>query len=244
VKKPEVISKIKKLLQLADASKNSNVEEAAVAAAKAQALMEKHRIKKAMLNEKEKIGWRSLIDKGTPDNWKLFLVTSLAKNNGCYIVRSEDYAKDNQIHVVGEELDYESVQQLYTYLVNELNKLCIFNLLNIKTSSGSYPSIEYAKSFYLGAVTAIQSRLEIARHEARRQELDKAATKAHRKLVVNALVQIDNKTELAKDWVKNNLEAEFKSVPIGDTNPAGYTAGQVAADKIDLTPDRKALDQS
>jgi hypothetical protein len=70
VPKTEIISKIKKLLQLADSNKNSNVEEAAAAAAKAQSLMEKHRIKKAMLNEKEQIGWRALIDKGNPENWK------------------------------------------------------------------------------------------------------------------------------------------------------------------------------
>jgi Protein of unknown function (DUF2786) len=244
VSKTEIISKIKKLLQLADSNKNSNVEEAAVAAAKAQSLMEKHRIKKAMLNEKEQIGWRALIDKGNPENWKLFLITALASTNGCYVVRSAEYEKDNQVNVVGEELDFETVQQLYTYLVNELNKLCILDLLNIKTSSGSYPSIEYAKSFYLGAVTTIRSRLEVARHETRQQEMDKAATRAQRKLIANALVRIDNKSEKAKDWVKNNLEAEFKSVPLDNTSPAGYNAGQEAANNISLTPERKSLDES
>lgn len=242
MEKSDIISKIKKLLQLADANKNSNVEEAAIAAAKAQSLMEKHRIKKAMLNEKEQIGWNALVDKGNPENWKLFLITALASNNGCYIVRSETYETDNQVHVVGEELDFETVQQLYTYLVNELNKLCILDLLEIKTNSGSYPSIEYAKSFYLGAVTSIRSRLEIARNETRRQELDRAATYAHRKLIATALVRIDDKAQKAKDWVKNNLNAEFKNVPIDNANSAGYTAGQEAANNINLNPDRKALD--
>ena len=96
----KIILKIQKLLELADTSKNSNLEEAASAAAKAQALMEKHRIKKAMLNEIGHVAWRPLEDKGNPSDWKLYLVSFLAKNNGCYVVRSEDYENDNKINIL------------------------------------------------------------------------------------------------------------------------------------------------
>ena len=47
--KIKIIDKIRKLLSLA--KKNSSIEEAASATAKAQALMEEHRIHQAMLND-------------------------------------------------------------------------------------------------------------------------------------------------------------------------------------------------
>ena len=200
--KSEIISKIKKLLQLADTSKNSNVEEAAVAAAKAQALMEKHRIKKAMLNESDQINSRLLIDKGAPADWKLFLITALCNLNGCYVVRSQDYAKDNQVFIVGEELDFETVQQLYTYLVMELNKLCILDLLEIKTDTGVYPSMEYAQSFYMGATATIRSRLELAKRESRREELDNALTLDYRKKLTKALVILDDKVPVSAEKIQ------------------------------------------
>jgi len=240
--KQKVIAKIKKLLQLADASKNSDLEEATSAAAKAQALMEKHRIKKAMLHEEEPIGWRPLIDKGQPATWKLYLVTALTKNNGCYVVRSQDYEKDNQIHVVGEEADHETIQQLYTYIVNELNKLCILHLLDFRTELGEYPDIEYAKSFYLGAVTTVEERLKAACQNARQQELNKASTIQEKYAVTSALVVIDNKVDKAKDWVKNNLNAEIKNIGLDNTNSTGYSAGKAAGDQINLTPDRKTFE--
>jgi len=241
VAKPEIIEKIKKLLQLADASKNSNIEEAASAAAKAQALMEKHRIKKAMLNESDQINTRLLVDKGAPADWKLFLITALCSLNGCYVVRSENYQTDNQVFVVGEELDFETVQQLYSYLVMELNKLCILELLEIKTETGVYPSLDYAQSFYMGGVTAIRSRLEIAKQESRREEFDNAVSMDYRQKLTRALVRLDSKLAKAKAWVENNISVEFKSVTTTSKDAAGYQAGVEAANQINLTPDRKSI---
>ena len=112
--KKDIIKRIQKLLKLADTSKNSNIEEAAAAATKAQALMEKHRIKKAMLDvsDKEILTRKTLIDKGRPENWKVYLCNAISKHNGCYIIKSADYEKDNVMCVAGEVKDIETVQEL------------------------------------------------------------------------------------------------------------------------------------
>ena len=238
----KIILKIQKLLQLADTSKNSNVEEAASAAAKAQALMEKHRIKKAMLNQVGHIAWRPLEDKGNPEDWKLFLVSHLAKNNGCYVVRSEDYDQDNKINIVGEEQDHETVQHLYTYLVNCLNKLCIAELLNFHANYNEYPNKDYTRSWYLGAITTISNKIEIATLEAREQVLKNAWSMEQKDLINSALVVIDHKIERAKNWVGNNLDAEIKNESLSKPDAKGYAAGQVAAEQINIDPDQKALE--
>jgi hypothetical protein len=238
----KIILKIQKLLQLADTSKNSNLEEAASAAAKAQKLMEKHRIKKAMLNQVGHIAWRPLEDKGNPGDWKLYLVSHLAKNNGCYVVRSENYEEDNKINIVGEEQDHETVQQLYTYLVNELNKLCIAELIQFHSNFNEYPNKDYTKSWYLGAITTISSKIEHATLEAREQVLRSAWSIEQKDLINSALVVIDSKIERAKTWVQNNLDAEIKNEPLSKPDAKGYAAGQVAAEKINIDPNQKALE--
>ncbi len=238
----KIIAKIKKLLQLADTNRNSNIEEAASAAAKAQALMEKHRIQKAMLNQVGHIAWRALEDKGNPEEWKLFLISFLAKNNGCYVVRSPDYETDNKIHVVGEEQDHETIQQLYTYLVNELNKLCIAELVRFHMEFGQYPNKEYTKSWYLGALTTIDTKLETARIQARNEALNKAWSLEQRDLVSSALVVIDAKVTDAKNWVQKHLDAEIKSESASQTDAKGYAAGKVAAEQININPDQKAIE--
>jgi hypothetical protein len=241
VKKYKIIAKIRKLLELADSNKNSNLEEAAAAAAKAQALMEKHRIEKAMVHQMDPMGWIQLVDKGKPSEWKLYLIASLAKNNGCYVVRSADYMTDNRVQIVGEELDRETVQQLYTYLVSELNKLCIAELISFKSRLGIYPDQKYANSFYLGAASTIDSRVKMAKQLARDQELKKASSSEQRQRINTALAVIDNKAGEAKDWVQGNLKATIESVPLSETNSTGYTAGQEAGKHIKLDPEQKSL---
>ena len=102
--KIKIIDKIKKLLSLA--KKNSIVEEAASATAKAQALMEEHRIHQAMLsNTTSNIKKEKLIDGGHPQQWKVLLVSILSDSNGCCIVQSETYEKDNKMLIIGEPKD-------------------------------------------------------------------------------------------------------------------------------------------
>lgn len=239
----KIIHKIQKLLQLADTSKNSNIEEAASAAAKAQALMEKHRIKKAMLNQAESITWKPLVDNGRPEDWKLYLTSFLAKNNGCYVVRSESYEEDNKINIVGEGQDQETIQQLYTYLVSELNKLCFVELLEFFNTYDKYPGKDYTRSWYLGAVTAVGDKIEAAKNEARQQVLKTAWSLDQKDLIKSALVVIDKKIEKAKNWVQKHLSnAEIKNESLDNTNPKGYAAGQNAAEQINLDLNRKSLD--
>lgn len=243
--KEQIINKIQKLLQLADSKKNSSVEEAATAAAKAQALMEKHRIEKAMIdNSKHDLKRLPLIDKGNPEEWKLYLIAAISKHNGCFVIRSETYEKDNIIHVVGESSDIQSVQELYTYIVNELIRLCLANLLSIKNVYGYCPDATYNRSFYLGATATIESRLEQANQQIRNQKLKKAKNKTEQEKINNVLAKLDNRIQKAKDWITNNTKAKIENVSTSNVNNDGYSAGQKAAKTLNLTPKKPELNST
>lgn len=235
--KNKAVEKIKKLLELADTRRNTNLEEATAAAAKAQALMEKYRIERALLDKDapSRIHWKHLQDKGRPENWKNFLVSILARHNGCFIVRSQNYESDGQIHIVGETQDIDVIQNIYTYIVFELNKLCIKELLIYKTKFGFYPSKNYSKSFYLGGISVIDETLEKAKKQAREEEIKKVSSMKDKIKIHNALSIIDNKSDKAKEWVQNNfVGAEIKDVTPNNPDHNGYIAGKQAAKNLNL----------
>ena len=238
-----VIEKIKKLLQLADTKRNSNIEEATAAAAKAQKLMEKHRIHRAMLEDEATVNTTSLVDQGKPDNWKLFLVSILAKHNGCYVIQSENYYKDNKINLAGITQDAKNVQCLYTYFVAELNRLCLAELVTFKTTFGTPPIPTFVSSFYVGAITIIDRRLEEANLLARSYEIRRAILPDNKASLINALQKIDTRVENSKEWVKINLQVNIRNVGVANTNAQGYDAGRKAAEQLNLRPNPPKLDK-
>lgn len=243
---PKIIKTVQKLLQLADTSKNPNLEEAATAASKAQQIMEKYRISEELLESNNEITHKQLLDNGKADNWKIFLVTSIAKHNGCFIVTSPTYKTDKEINIIGTSNDIKTVQSLFKYISGELNKLSIFNALQYKQQFGDYPNKEYKESFFLGGIKTIENRLETANREIRDQQIREAQTPAKQSEIKNALARIDNRVSLAKDWLedylqKQNKDIKIKDVKIKSKRPDGYVAGQHAASKINIAPDRKKL---
>jgi len=238
----DIIAKIKKLLQLADTQRNSNIDEAAAAAAKAQKLMEKHRIHKTMLEETISTIAKPLEDGGKPENWKLYLASTLSKNNGCYIVKSDNYQKDNKIYIVGDDQDINSIQHLYTYIISELNRMCLLELLTFKTNFGIQPMPAFTNSFYLGAITIIDQRLHEATQQARNDELKKAFLPEKKNTLINALQKIDARADKAKQWVKENLKVDIINVSLTNSNIHGYQTGKKAAEKINLHPNQPKLE--
>lgn len=242
--KVKIIKRIKKLLHLADTAKNSNVEEAASAAAKAQALIEKYRIEQALLNssEQDDISWQLLIDKGKPEDWKLFLAGTLAKHNGSYIVKSPTYSADGQVWFVGEPVDIQASQELYTYIVNELNRFCIAELIKFKLANNIYPQSSFTQSYYVGAITTVDDRL-LEATQLTRQEVVSGSSQDKAKLekLQVALEKLDSKSEIAKQWVKDKFNVNFQNVSIKNTNVDGFTAGQEAGKKLNLDPKRAQL---
>lgn len=248
--KNKVIEKIKKLLILADTNKNSNLEEATAAAEKAQALMEKHRIEQEMLNIHDALGLERLGDEGLPVTWKVFLTYVIAKHNGCYIIKSEDYDKDNKILLVGEGQDIKSVQSVYKYLVFELSRLCFGAILKYQASTKQLPNKNFAESFYTGAVQAIDHRLQEINKSVRNQHIINAGSTQDVAKVCSAIERLDSRIQNAKAWISNQRETSgikdvrFHSETAVKDNEAGFEAGVRAACDLDLDQTTKKLPEN
>ena len=233
----KIIERIRKLMQLADTSKNTNLEEAASAAAKAQKLMEKYRIAEAMLDVSSEIKCSPLNDSGNPETWKIYLTNTISKNNNCYIVCKEN----NSINLIGEVEDIEAVQSLFKYLARELSLLCIKNMYLYKVANNHYPDKTYIEGFYLGAIQTIDEKLKWAKREVRTSELKAAESVEEHKIISNALSKIDRRKEKAEEWANKNLDIKMDSV-VSQVSREGYQAGSEAADTLNVSPDKPAFE--
>jgi len=233
----KVIAKIQKLLQLADTSKNTNLEEATTAAAKAQELMEKYRIEEAMLNKTHasSVNCKILVDEGIKKTWKHYLAGTICKHNGCYLLLSDT------MNVIGENKDIETVQTIYKYLVFELNRLCMIEILLFKNKNGFYPTEKYVNGFYLGAIAAIDRRLDAVNKDIRNKHLTNATNVEQREQICDVLAKLDTRIDAAKGWVTEKFGADSIKTVTEKFDQIGYVAGQKAGGKLDLTSDEQKL---
>lgn len=158
------LSKVRKLLALAG---SDNPHEAAVAAARAQALIEAHRLQ-AFLDAEAEV-------RSDPDpivdardeplevgrrirRWKRVLASVLAEANGC-VAYTIDLGRESAIVLVGRARDRAVVVELWTWLVKRIEWL--------SATQGAGQSKKWHDAFRIGVVDTIAERLRQGAQEAR-----------------------------------------------------------------------------
>lgn len=202
-----ILSKVQKLLRLAT---SSNANEAALAAAKAQELIDTHQLAAALLALDSAEPTKGLDDEpiidfkkaGAPldtpkklDRWRCTLASTVSRLNGCRI-----YYSGSDIALVGRPSDAETVRYLYGYLAREVERLT--------TETGQGMGRTWRNNFRLGIVDTIAMKLyeqhrafeSTARAEAR------AAGGTALVRVDKALANIDKRGESVAGWIKGNLK--------------------------------------
>ena len=168
--KSKIIDKVRKLLALA--SDNDSIEESAAAAAKAQALMEKHSILDAMVAGERQdadptitsiIIWSG----GKVPTWVLQLSMGLAEVNRCKVWyhagrRSKGY--NGYIKAAGTAESLEKMSVLLDWLISETNRLYVEDKPDVFDRSHGK---RWANAFRLGASSTIVARLKEAAKQAR-----------------------------------------------------------------------------
>jgi len=207
-----VISKVKKLLSLAN---SSNANEAANAAALANRLIDQYRLSTADIAEEtgdidplmEDEGF--VYETGRIIPWKQSLVTTLARHYGCAVFNSVTYPngrKVSRFKLVGRKSDIAIVNYMFSYLSAECARLCE------KEAYGQ--GKVFAASYCAGFVAGIGEQLNTSRKEAQ------AAASS------NAIVAINNLQKEAADFM--NSLYRLKSVKGGSsarTDFGAFTAG-------------------
>lgn len=180
---PAIVATIKKLLAFTKKGSGAGVGEAATAAARAQALIEKYKIDRALLEEEAAPDAPPLTNpaesivyqcKGVNvPSWVYDLVRGLARLNGVHTFYTSGWGSTpGKITGTGREDDLGNVAYMAAYLVGEVERLTAEGLKarkDVETSSRTW-----ANNFRLGAVATIHDRLKKAREAARRGAVEAA----------------------------------------------------------------------
>ena len=168
---PPALARVRKLLALAT---SPNPHEAALAAARAQALIEAHRLQAWLDAERrEEEDPDPIVDaQGEPleagrriRKWKVVLASTLAEANGC-MAYTRDRGSEQAIVLVGRGRDRAAVVELWGWLVRRIEWL--------SATHGAGRHRQWHEAFRIGVVDAIAARLREGNDEAR-AELDATA---------------------------------------------------------------------
>jgi hypothetical protein len=214
-----VIEKIAKLLQLAEG--NANVNEASVAAQKAQELLSRYRLTQADINSgfnKEDIHVEEvgLLFGKKIANWKWSIASALVKINGCKCYSAQNAAGISHIKLVGRDSDIQIIRYFNDYLIREIDRLAAESM-----ARGEIYGKRGSTSFKLGAANSVRSRLLDANKKIRAEA---ATSSAIVKLDVAELEVADFYNNLSK---KLGLRASSRATtsPETDSYNRGHKAG-------------------
>lgn len=161
---PPALARVRKLLALAT---SPNPHEAALAAARAQALIEAHRLQAWLDAERQAEEDPDPIVDARDEplelgrrlrKWKVVLAATLAEANGC-IAYTLERGKEQAIVLVGRGRDRAAVVELWGWLVKRIEWL--------SATHGAGRDRQWHEAFRIGVVDAIADRLREGNEEAR-----------------------------------------------------------------------------
>lgn len=195
-----IIDKIAKLLALA--GNNPNEHEAALAASKAQAMMQEYDLAMGDV-ESFKVDKRTggvveadrvtLRKKGKPGGWKVALFNAVGKTSDCWVY-ANDASRwyDGQGRFIGRKIDVEMAGYVFEFLVRELERL----------------QDEYGKTRW-AELKQFAKRHEMSTHEAEREfsAMRRHPLKAKQSWIEGAAEQVISNLHKAKRERDNNPDA-------------------------------------
>ncbi len=231
-----IVERVRKLLAL---STSQNPHEAALAAAKAQALLFRHNLSMATVEAElarepgggDLSGYVSeRFDSGGRMHWRRGLLGAVARHNFC---RGVSYNGTREVGIVGEPHNVAVVKHLYAFLVREITRLA-------GLGAAEQPDLPpegapaWKRSFYLGAARTIARRLA---EQRRRDVADIADDPRCLALVVSKDRELEEAfrqhfPEARPDPQANGRQRQSPRKP---RSADGYRAGARAAQRIPLT---------
>jgi hypothetical protein len=160
---PEVMTKIKNLLKMAE-HPNSNEYEAAIALEKAQSLLLEYQLSRASIKcdgegddiEPDKIGVVDGVELAGFD-WKVTILGVIAKSMLCKTIRSP---QKKSYHLFGTKTNIDATLEMWRWIIPQVINLNRDRLHQYKSSGGYESTRSWNIGFYYGITLAIKERLE------------------------------------------------------------------------------------
>lgn len=204
----EALRKAMACLRLA---KSGNENEAALAAAKAQEIIDRYKLDVTGLDydqQEQKRDDEPIQDYGHSDQldetngwmtrWYLMLASVVARSNQCRVYYGQKQGYGVRIFIVGRPSDVSAVRYLHSLLKSEVTRLA--------SDACKGHSDTYRRQYCLGVVDTINARLH-KQHEEMAQSLRREHANNNMALirVDKALVRMQERDEAVVTWMKSNL---------------------------------------
>ena len=228
----KALAKAAKLLRL---SSSSNPHEAALAASKAQEILDRYKIDRLSINidgnsdaPEEPIkdfGFDPLDSSNTAATWRVRLACSLAARN-----QSKVYLHGSALCLIGRASDVSTVRYMYGYLTREVDRLAKRDCAGCGRT--------YANNYRLGVVDTISRRLATQERETEEQMKREAeAESSERALaIVSAITVRRNQIQAVEEFTKANMKLRSGRASSYRSDYSARAAGQKAGQEIGLNP--------
>lgn len=241
------MAKAVKLLRLAQ---SSNPHEAALAASRAQELMDRHKLTglsadldpDAAANAEPIADFKAdLMEGGSHvlDTWKCRLAMTVARQNECkvygHVSLDARGRKVKGFAIIGRASDAQTVRYLYAWLAREVDRLT-------DQLCAGYGRV-YRNNFRIGCAETVCARLEAARQEtvaAVKTEAQAAGSLALVR-VERALVRRERQLAAVEAWAKSHLKLRSGGRRSYTADPSAREAGRQAGHRVAMQPVRAHL---
>lgn len=236
-KKEKILALIAKLKALA--TNNPSQEEAALAGARMQQLIDRYKIAQAELldvdsdGEPETDQHEFYSEEGKRfARWRLNLAFELARANNCKgVSQAGSYRWDAmtgtrilypaKMFIIGTEENVAACRYVFQYLCREIERLSGIALREYNRTAYRKGGKAFGNAFRAGAVDSIIRRLR----EQKKRSRQEAGT---------ALVLFDREAQAAQDWVRDNMKTYKVNTSMRATDADGYRAGRDAGKRLNL----------
>lgn len=232
----EALHKVAKLLRLA---KSDNPNEAALAASRAQEIIDRFKIEAAALALDGAAPEEPIQDYGDDPleyltrkaTWKARLANVIARHNGCKM-----YNNYNGPAVIGRPSDVAAVRSLYSWLRQEVDRLAL------RDCKGN--GMIWANNYRLGIVDTISNRLHdqkrdteaALRKETQRTEQTTEVNRLALLRINTAIIKVEQQRQQVEAWTKENVKLGKGRPSYFRDNHSARTAGQRAGHEIRMQP--------
>jgi hypothetical protein len=228
----EAIEKVRKLLRLA---KSNNEHEAALAASRAQDIVDRFKIETINLSLEQPttapdepirdFGFDPIDEDERRITWKIRLAATLAQQNQC-----KAYTSGGATCLIGRPTDVEMLRELYFWLSMQVEKLLIRECRGCTQN--------YRVNFAVGVVDTIRKRLKQQRIETI-AEL-KVENPLAIVLIEKSLMVLNQRLVEVERWTQEHMNLRPGRDGIRH-NESARAAGQRAGQNINLNPQRNQI---
>lgn len=234
------LEKIRALLDKAESTAKDFPAEAESLTAKAIDLMEKYRIDEAMIADAKPLEGRGKIieiqfsvGSGPYVNARVELVNRIAQAHSVKLLTTTGY-RGKTVYLIGYESDVAMTEMLYTSLLVQATSA--LSSPEVKASKPGYEhGTAFSRSFLIAYASRIGQRLAESGIEAA-AAADAAPVEGARSV---ALVLADRMADVEEDVFRRYGKLRTSRSTTGASSSEGYAAGRSAADRADLSTNRR-----